>query len=63
MRNIKIFTVSQAAAQFPKLIEFAAAGEDVVIVNRRTKQIFQITVQSNDERSPRKRQPENGLRI
>jgi hypothetical protein len=63
MRNIKIFTTSQAAAQFPKLIELAAAGEDVVIVNRRTKQIFQITVQTTNGHSPRKGHPRNGLPI
>jgi hypothetical protein len=40
MRKIKIFTLIQAAAQFPKLIEFVAAVDDVIIVSRRIKQVF-----------------------
>ena len=42
MKSINLFTVSEAEQQFSQLLELVSAGEDVVIVNRRTKRKFQI---------------------
>jgi hypothetical protein len=43
MKSINILSVSEARAQLPKIIQLVATGEDVVIVNRRNKQKFQMT--------------------
>ena len=43
MKSINLFSVSEARAQFWKILILVSAGEDVVTINRRKKRKFQIT--------------------
>jgi PHD/YefM family antitoxin component YafN of YafNO toxin-antitoxin module len=44
MKSINILSVSEARKQLPKVIQLVTAGEIVVIVNRRNKKKFQVTL-------------------
>jgi len=44
MKSINILSVSEAQKLLPKIIQLAAAGEIVGIVNRRNKKKFQVTL-------------------
>ena len=44
MKSINILSVSEAQKLFPKIIQLVAAGEDVIIVNRRNKKKFQVAL-------------------
>jgi len=55
MKSINIFSVSEAQKQLPKIIQLVAAGE-IVIVNRRNKKKFQVTLfQETTEPKPQLR--------
>ena len=56
MKSINILSVSEAQKLLPKIIQLAAAGEIVVIVNRRNKKKFQVTLfQETTEPKPQLR--------
>jgi hypothetical protein len=44
MKSINILSVSEAQKLLPKILQLVAAREEVVIVNRRNKKNFQVTL-------------------
>ena len=56
MKSINILSVNEAQKLLPKIIQLVAAGEYVVIVNRRNKKKFQVTLfQETTESKPQLR--------
>ena len=58
MKSINILSVSEAQKLLPKMIQLVAAGEHVVIVNRKNKKKFQVT--RYQDTPPQKAQPRHG---
>ncbi|MBV9481678.1 MAG: hypothetical protein JO249_13135 [Acidobacteria bacterium] len=58
MKSIHILSVSEAQKLLPKIMQLVAAGEDVVIVNRRNMKKFRVTLYQ--EALDQKLQPKHG---
>jgi len=53
MKSINILSISETQKLLPKIIQLVAAGEIVVIVNRRNKKKFQVTLyQETSDQKP-----------